>query len=198
MKLILLNGPPRSGKDHATKLLLEKLDQVTHLERFSRPNKEAFAAMMFVPIDNLFRVDVFESNKEEMIPLLGVSYRQWQIDFSEKFMKPLYGNAIFGKLLFSRLEEVPKMYPFEDYGEVVVLVPDCGFQIEVNVVVNELPPEDILLIRLDRDSCSFAGDSRERVEPTNGIRTIDIKNDGTPLFEQQVLDAVNDFFSKKA
>lgn len=198
MKLILINGAPRSGKDHAAGTIMENFDdRVVHLERFSRPLKEAFAAIMMAPIDDFYNVEGYENDKEKSIPLLGVSYRQFQIDLSEKFFKPLYGLKSFAKLLLSRLEEVPNIYPVEDYGDVTVVVPDCGFQIEVDTIIDDFPLEDILLIRLDRAGTSFDGDSRERVEPHRAICCVDITNDGTEAFERLVLDAVLDFLDKK-
>lgn len=168
MKLILLNGPPRSGKDEAAKILKSYLvinTRVYH-EKFSAPIKRAFASAANARIEN-FNVDYYEEHKEEVIPWLGVSYRQWQIDFSEKFMKPLYGENIFGRMLLDRLEE-------RKHDGAICIVSDCGFQIEFETLLAAFDPADILLIRLYREGCSFKGDSREYVDPwRRGSRGID-------------------------
>lgn len=194
MKLILLNGAPRTGKDHSAHHLIDNSDRLLVFERFSRPIKEAFAAMMMVGIDEFFNVDGYEAEKDKIIPLLGVSFRQWQIDFSEKFMKPLYGKNIFGKLLLSRLEEYPKLYPSSDYGELIVVIPDCGFQIEVDTVVADFPGEDILLIRIERPGFDFTGDSREHVEPTGGMRFEKLDNHTTVDEFEEKLRAIYQSF----
>lgn len=201
MKLILINGAPRTGKDHAARHLIDFYsDRTIVFERFSRPVKEAFTALMMAGIDEFFQVDSYEKDKEKPIPLLNnTSFRQWQIDFSEKFMKPLYGNTIFGRLMLQRLSDYQLIYPVADYGELLVVIPDCGFQIEVDTVVNDFPPEDILLIRLDRPGFTFANDSRERVEPREmrngrGLVCEDITNDSTiDVFEQRIRIAVENF-----
>lgn len=196
MKLILINGPRSSGKDHSARHIIDHYtDQTIVFERFSRPFKEAFAAMMGVAIDEYFNVEGYERDKLKPIPILGnISFVQWQIDFAEKFMKPLYGKNIFSKLMLHRLEEYQYIYPFQDYGEIVVVIPDCGFQVEVDTIINEFPSQDIRLLRLERPGFTFAGDSREYVEPRGGIRFETIKNDSTVAeFEQRIRTAVIDF-----
>lgn len=178
-RLFLFNGPPRCGKDTSTRLALDLIEQHNHLvftkhEKFSAPNKAAFASLVNAPYKN-FIVSGYEERKEEIIPWLGVSFRQWQIDFSEKFMKPLYGEDIFARLLIERLVNDP-MIPD------VVLISDCGFQTEVDYLAKTLGASGqwhITLVCLVRDGCSFAGDSRSRVQPTPGIDKFTLlHNDG--------------------
>lgn len=172
-KFILLNGPPRSGKDTAAKALLSIRDKFIH-EKFSAPLKEAFAGMMNVSIDD-FMVEYYEECKDEIIPFLGVSFRQWQIDFSEKFMKPLYGIDVFGRLLINRIDS---------YSPNTYVISDCGFQIEVDHVIKNFPEKDVLLVRLHRQGCTYDGDSRGYVK---GPNVIDIyNNDAQDLFERRI------------
>jgi len=163
-KYILINGAPRSGKDTIAKHLWLRHSPM-HFERFSMPNKRAFAGMMNLDCDLWGNVEPYESRKDLPIPVLGKSYRQWQIDFSEKFMKPLYGQDIFGKLLLDRTHGVT--------GPVVV--PDCGFQIEVDTLADY----PCLLITVKRDGCDFSNDSREYVSPRKGWTHVTINNNGT-------------------
>lgn len=186
MKVILFNGPPRSGKDSLS-LATEGFvfDQpntgmVVH-EKFSRPLKAAFAAMMNETMNEDFNVGFYEEHKEEVIPCLGVSFRQWQIDFSEKFMKPLYGNDVFGRLLWDRLagqiEEVEGKPAF-------VVISDCGFQVEVDYLLKKLPPENIFLFRLQRHGTSYVGDSRGYIYAPESVLQCEFYNDG-PLADMQ-------------
>jgi hypothetical protein len=197
MKIILLNGASSTGKDTAAKFLLEtdEIDNPVVLDKMSAPIKSAFAAMMMVEIDEFYIVDGYEHDKDSPIPLLGnKSYRNWQQDFSEKFMKPLYGVPIFSKLFLLRLEQYIDMYPPSDYVEPVIVVSDCGFQIEMDTIAQEFPTEDVLLLRLHRPGFDFTGDTREFVEPRGLTRLVEIKNDGTiPAFESMVLLHTLDF-----
>lgn len=200
MKLILINGPRSSGKDHSARHLIDfYVDRTIVFERFSRPIKEAFAAMMGVGLDEYFNVDDYERNKLKPIPLLGnISFVQWQIDFSEKFMKPLYGNSIFAKLMLHRLDEYQHIFPFQDYGEIAVVIPDVGFQIEIDEIVKEFPSEDILLLRLERPGFTFEGDSREYVETRGDFRGETILNDSTVAeFETRLRTIVESFIGVK-
>lgn len=194
MKIILLNGAPSSGKDTAAKFLLEtqEIDNPVILDKMSMPIKAAFAGMMSVDIDEFFNVDGYEHDKESPIPLLGNrSYRNWQQDFSEKFMKPLYGEEVFSRLFLLRLEAYLDMYPPSDYGEPIIVVSDCGFQIEMDTIAGEFPTEDVLLMRLHRPGYSFEGDTREFVKPLGKTSLVEIHNTGTiPAFEGSVLLSV--------
>lgn len=164
---ILLNGPPRSGKDTAARIIREHLFATgatcTHM-KFSAPIKRAFAGMMNAEIDDNFNVEPYESHKEETILSLGVSYRQWQIDFSEKFMKPTYGKEVFAKLLWN---EWITTKPSPNY----VVISDCGFQVEVDAIVRR--SRFATIFRLYRNGCDFSNDSRGYITHP---RAIDILN----------------------
>lgn len=160
MNFILFNGPPRSGKDTAARIAWEHIATdpacIAIWEKFSFPNKRMFAGMMDTKCDTWGIVKYYEETKENIIPSIGVSYRQFQIDVSEKFMKPLYGKDIFGRLLLDRCslaeEELTHVEP-------IFIVSDCGFQIEVDA----LKDHNVLLFILHREGCDFSNDSREYV-----------------------------------
>lgn len=176
MNFILFNGPPRSGKDTAAKIawdyIAAKPDYMAIWEKFSFPNKRMFAGMMDTKCDNWGVVPHWEDLKGEIDATLGVSYRQWQIDVSEKFMKPLYGNDIFGRLLLGRCKECEEDLPgFTP----IFIVSDCGFQIEVDT----LKGHNVLLYTLQRHGTSFDGDSREYVRPFVGWAHKAIPNNST-------------------
>lgn len=183
-KIILLNGPPSSGKDTAAKHIRQWLNDTERkeesnwrclLDRMSMPIKRAFAGTMGLPITEDGIVEPWESKKEEPIPEFGVSYRQWQIDFSERFLKT-YNNRIFGFLAASRIER-----RFQKGIANLMVIPDCGFSIEIEVFYNwkDWNRDDILLVRCHRPGFTFEGDSREYVKAPPGSFVFDPFNNST-------------------
>ena len=174
-KIILLNGPPSSGKDTAARHIRTLANDVQFgnavrrcaLDRMSMPIKRAFAGTMNLPIDEDGCVQPWESRKEEIIPLFGVSYRQWQIDFSERFLKT-YNKAIFGELLLERIQR-----RFHKGIAQMIVVPDCGFDIEIETIYSHFDPRDILLVRCHRPGFTFQGDSRSYVHAPQGSAVFD-------------------------
>jgi hypothetical protein len=178
-KIILLNGPPSSGKDTAAKFVCQHFRENNYgngiglrplIDRMSMPIKRAFAGTMGLPITEDGIVEPWESRKEEVIHEFGVSYRQWQIAFSEKFLKG-YREEIFGRLLVARIKR-----RFEKGIANLIVVPDCGFSIEIDVLYEEFEREDILLVRCHRDGFTFQRDSRSYVRAPKGCAVGDLMN----------------------
>lgn len=174
MNIILFNGPPRSGKDTAALIACNFIDSlpgptIANWEKFSYPLKSSFACMVGAAMNTRGDVLGYEERKNEPLSILnGASFRQFQIDFSEKFMKPLYGNDIFGRLFLERCKEHPER-------EVIQVVSDCGFQIEADA----LKGHNVCLFTLTRKGTSFEGDSRQYVTPHEDWYHFEIENDGT-------------------
>lgn len=188
MKILLTNAPPRSGKDALSQYILANPslfpDYALHFERFSRPHKEAFAAMTNAEIDLFYNVEPYESTKSDIIPWLGVSYRQWQIDFSEKYMKPCYGDDIFTRMFYTRIKQTEaRMISDGSYDEhqenSLFVVADCGFNVELKALLNYgVSPDDMLLMRIHRPGCTYKGDSRSYIY-NKDVLSCDINNDST-------------------
>ena len=96
--IIMLNGAPRSGKDTAAFAIINRVKApgAWRWERFSFPLKEAAHSLFGHPV-NQYGIGRLEGIKETPLKELGVSYRQFQIDMSEKFMKKEYGDDVFGR-----------------------------------------------------------------------------------------------------
>jgi hypothetical protein len=205
-RIILFNGPPRCGKDTAARFCFLNPQVApsffTVFDRMSMPIKKAFAAATNLNIDWQGNVEHWEKQKEEIILGFGVSYRQWQIDFSEKFMKPLYGEDIFGKLFIARQRR--------QHRDAITLVPDCGFNVEYKTLAAEYGEENILVIKIWRDGTTFAGDSRGYLKVGSimdwvGLNDIihknilHLSNNGTrEEFELKVLTRVKEWLNAKA
>lgn len=199
--IFLFNGPPRSGKDSAALFCRDKF--VGLLEKFAWPLKKAFAATVdgyFNPTTGNVRdnnVD-YEATKDDIIPWLGVSYRQWQINFSELHMKPLYGIDIFGRLLAQRLQNfVPPVwggtFPIELPS---VFISDSGFADEAKYLANEYGEENILLVRCHRPGYDFTGDSRSYLYDILP-NEVDVVNDASlEEYQGKIQKLVREFLSR--
>lgn len=194
-KIILLNGPPSGGKDTAARHIrqwynslpqIKPVDQPIDLSKrcaldcMSMPIKRAFAGTLELPITQDGEVAPWESQKEVPIPDFGISYRQWQIDFSEQFLKK-YDPSIFGVLLARRIER-----RFSRGIADLIVVPDCGFRIEVDILYQIFNPADILLVRCHREGFTFAGDSRGYVRAPKGCAVFSPMNGLLDKYLEQV------------
>ena len=189
VKILLTNAPPSGGKDTLAQYLLPHPELFPNhrmiFERFSRPHKEAFAAMTGREIDKFYNVEYYEDHKGEIIPWLGVSYRQWQIDFSEKYMKIEYGNDIFTRMFYARIQQAEKLHTVCDHilkeksCVTVFVVADCGFNVELQALLQYgVKAEDILLMRVHRPGCTYKGDSRSYIY-NKDVLSCDVQNDST-------------------
>lgn len=201
-KVVLFNGPPRSGKDTAARACFacEDLNNYYRVfERMSRPLKKGFAGVVGVPVNKFDHVEHFEDRKEERIDFIGVSFRQFQIDMSEKFMKPLYGQDVFGRLFVQRVmrQTNPRL-------NVVIFVPDCGFDIEYTTLSNAFDPENVLVVKLYRPGTDFKGDSRTYLkvgsfgDKRDTEHVIHVNNAGTQdEFERKIVTRVGKWLTKE-
>jgi DNA polymerase III delta prime subunit len=182
MKILLINGPPGCGKDTAARAIIHdhRVQQLWFrvFERFSMPLKSAVHAMLGRQVD-AFGIGPLEPIKEQPLDYFsGLSYRQMQIALSEKLMKPELGDGIFGKLLVSRIRNLPITHKRKHLGDALVLVPDSGFVPEAMEVVKAFGASQVVLVRLHADGCTFDGDSRGYIELPN-VQTIDLYNNKT-------------------
>jgi len=174
MKIILINGPARSGKDslaHAFSRFTHEIGMKSEITKFALPLKEKAHALFGFPSAPH---DFFEGEKD--VPqtyLFGKTWRQIYIAVSEQLFKPLFGQDIFGKLLCQEidlLEQIARedLEPEADF----FLVSDSGFAAEARAVVDHFGADNILLVRLARDGYTFAGDSRGYISLPD-VRTVE-------------------------
>ena len=111
--LLILNGPPRSGKDTIAK----RLTDFIHVE-FKEELFNMAIEMSGVPSDEWFaryegyiqENGPYENFKttwlknEPWDKLNGLSQREFMIKVSEEWAKPLFGKDVFGKRLKERLD----------------------------------------------------------------------------------------------
>lgn len=189
--VVFLNGPPGSGKDYAAETLLEVNDITASLYKFADPLKEVAEALL--EVDRKW----IETNKNALLPMYGVTLRQMLIDISEKWMKPCYGNDIFGRITTERMAEEIQLT--DESGEPqndIFVISDSGFDKEAHVVLKLFGNENALLIRLHRDGHTFEGDSRSYID-LDDVRTVDLNNDGTSAFNKKLVKVVKDWIKER-
>lgn len=185
-KVVLFNGPRHSGKDTAAIRCVRTFG--AHHFKFSGPIKAAIkAAYSLADAD----VEYLESIKTEPCSLLmGKSYVEVQISFSEDWVKPFWGVEAFGHLAVRGLQAAIK----EDPAQGLYVSSDSGFAQEAVPVVNLFGAQNVLLVKLIRDGKTFEGDSRSYIE-LPGIATVTLLNDDFQSYLQCVDDLVGSFLA---
>lgn len=165
--IVIFNGPPESGKDHAAKHFAKKFN-APHFEMKGalRAVAHKMTALAiagqpdFIGIDGEFAqieavgyCNSLEYNKELKSTLHtnlfgGRTWRQFLIHISEDIMKPIFGQDVFGKAARKLVRESEAA---------VCFFSDGGFQAEVEELRKE---GTVLVFQLSREGCGWGGDSR--------------------------------------
>ena len=175
MKIILLNGPPRCGKDTIAEILKNHCSSEVHIEKFALPLKLAVPLIYGITVSEWKEdLDTEQGKDYRCDQFFGISPRDVQIALSEDFLKPLHGKDIFGKLLVRRLERILGR------GFSAAVVSDSGFREEAEVIVNKFGADNVQLWRIHRDGCDFKKDSQGYIHLADiGVDEFDIDNCGT-------------------
>lgn len=170
MTLILLNGPPRSGKDTAAAIIGSLLPQCSHWKLSEELKERTHSLYRLVTHDYLPRsAGAFEATKDVPSPLFfGLTPRQAYIEMHERYLKPVHGPRILGTLL---LENILRPFPISEKENIVVS--DAGDAEQCMPLVEFFRPQHTLLIHLDRNGCTW--DNRVRFT-LPGVRTIPLDN----------------------
>lgn len=174
--ILILNGPPNSGKDTLADYLVEN-----HGYQKLSFKEELFNLLFkFYNIadqESFFEKLYTREAKETKVPLLHtgrgmLSPREALIHISEDVIKPVFGKGIFGEFL------AKKILPNTKY-----VVSDGGFLEEIIPVVLEVTPLGFNLCRLHREGCTFKNDSRNflylKQSGLIGLNEFDVHNDST-------------------
>lgn len=186
-KLLLINGAPRSGKDTAGEIAQHIGRGKVHVAKFAKVLKERTHALYGLVSEGRvgkgtpdyelergspWRHGTFEAVKDQpRAEFFGITPRQAYIAVSEKLMKPLHGEAVFGRLLLEDLKR-------NAAGADLIVVTDSGFAAEAAPLVEHFGRENTILMRVHRPGCTFAGDSRSHIE-LPGVRTVEVHNAST-------------------
>jgi hypothetical protein len=185
--VILLNGPPRCGKDTGGLAIHRCLDG-SRVMKFTMHVKHAThqAYGLGLPIEDF---EHFEPVKDvPRAEFFGLTPRQAYIAHAENYMKPLHGKDIIGKIFLNQHLVVTP--------EPVIIVADTGFVEEVRPTVDAVGPDRVLLVRVhaEKRGCNFERDSRSYIE-IPGVASLDIENNAPDprRFQRECLRAAYDF-----
>jgi hypothetical protein len=199
LRVLLLNGPPRCGKDTLGRILHEELTQrgvSASLESFKDTLIDS--ACRRYGVDRLQFMHRYEVDKERPVAWLctssdglPLSRRQALIHHSEHEMKPQLGSDIFVRLWYAA--QINRANAAVDQNHVFIFT-DCGFDIEVLALMTY--NLNVHVVHVRRPGTNFAGDSRTYVQPPPTVRFSVIDNDND--LEHLRMSAINllhaDFF----
>tara|TARA_R110002153_G_scaffold69533_2_gene183775 strand:+ start:271 stop:924 length:654 start_codon:yes stop_codon:yes gene_type:complete len=193
--IVLLSGPPNSGKGFLAEHLIKKLGGVEKefkaslyrqsakifgmdLERFKslathrilkeKPHQDL--SLLYgacIKLDKLRGKDHAQRvvDVSEGVTRYRLSPRDAMIYTSELVYKLIYGPDYFGLQAANTMEDGNNF------------VSDAGFAEEAEVQVMEFGKENVLLVRIHRDDTTFEGDSRDYLDLDYlGVSTLDVDN----------------------
>ena len=147
MRVILLNGPPRAGKDSIGRALHNVMIPAARVSKFAKPI-----------VDYMWRnygIDTEAVNKDAPHDRLhGRTPREVMIAYSERFCKPLFGQDFFG------MQAVLEVERTVEYRQGFLVFTDSGFVHEAVPVLRRVGKGNVLQVRVSRPGCSFHNDSR--------------------------------------
>ena len=189
-KVIILNSPPNSGKDHGAEALCKYFYSIglpAHPKEFKKALFKAVKSAYGIDEEQwgLLYTRTSKEQPSEFLIYNGepISPRQAMINMSENVMKPLFGSDVFGKAAAFDLLDGFNVFS------------DGGFEEEIEPIKSEVGKENILIIKLSRMGCTFDGDSRNYVD-VDGVRTIDLFNRGDQSFEHDLIQVVEEWLDE--
>lgn len=176
MKVIALNGPPRSGKDTVASIMANRLGRdITRVMPLSMPMRAAVYGMLGLTYSD----EHYEKFKDKTISIggVGTSIRQLMIGLSERWVKPVFGDLAWVNLRVSEINEIERAT--DSTYERIYIIPDIGFQPEIDLLAYAFGPANVCLIRVQRPDYDFSNDSRSYVEPPAEVTAHILNNTGS-------------------
>lgn len=174
-KVIVLNGPPTSGKD-TLGMAFKKLIPSVKIHAFGSYLIKFTQKTFDIPDYTWNEWYTTEGKEVKRSKLFGKSCRDLVIHVSENVMKPMFGENVWSNLLTKDAPNDGSFY----------IVTDLGFPDELAVLRNHFGDKNIHIICLYRDGASYACDSRKYIEcPTVCV----FRETLTPSFGESVEEA---------
>lgn len=187
MKVILFNAPPRAGKDIAVDYLYNHItlyyNIITYnlfdyalVEHIKLAKTLKDGVHMLLGLGHL-KTDYYEAAKDTPSnAFMGATPRQAYINCAESFLKPMFGDDIFGNIFVNQLKKLQALETHKN--EIIVLCSDLGFESEAKPIIKYVGADNILLLKLMRNGCDYNNDSRRDIS-LKGVTTIGYHNNGT-------------------
>jgi len=178
--VIILNGPPNSGKDTIADAMAAEFGLQN--SRFKAHLYAVTAVVFNLDLDSfIIQANDREAKESRTLLLNGVLYspREALIYVSEKVIKPHFGDDYFGQMFAENLDLVRG-----------TVASDGGFESEVYPVIEQVGAENVFIIQFTRYGAdSFEGDSRDWVN-VEGVETLRTTNNGTV---QEIVNNIYDY-----
>jgi hypothetical protein len=161
--IIIMNGPPDSGKDTAADYLVEK-HGFTKLEMKSALRKVAhkIASIQWghraVEMCDDLEFDKQLKSTKKTEAFGNRTWREFLIWLSEHVAKPIFGSSVFATAAIKEIREA---------GSELIVFSDGGFQVEVDEIAKAFP-DAVRIVHLYRSGCTYEGDSRGYIEAMPG------------------------------
>lgn len=154
MKVIILNGPPRSGKDMAATFIKKDMRNVG-VFTFKKPLIRIFQAT--VPVSNDHHHSMLNTDLKDVESQWcgGMTPRQYLIKISQEWLKPVFGDDALGKWLAYDIQTTPCEF---------AVIPDGGFNDEAKVLAGTFGYNNVYVIHLYRDGTDYSNDSRGYID----------------------------------
>jgi hypothetical protein len=157
---IVLNGPPRAGKDTAIEVLAEVFSDAD-VYQFFRPIKELLHQELGLAVP----YDFYEDAKDVPLPEFGgMTPRRAYIDKGDR-MQAEHGHSILTDTYFAAIAS----------SNAPILVTTCGMDSEALEIAGIFGLENTLVLRIHRDGCDFSQDSRSWVH-SDHLTIRDVRN----------------------
>lgn len=176
--IVLLNGPPRSGKDTAFRAIKKRLPYAQEIKftSFVKSQTHEFYGLQC-------EEDAYEFLKDTPLPdFKMLTPRQAYIKRSLE-LRAEHGEDVVARDFVARLRRLSS--PF-------VVNSDIGTDLEAELVLEEVGPHGIFCIQIEREGHSFDSDCRNYVN-LKGVACRRIRNENIDIFEAEVVAAVMDF-----
>lgn len=170
--LVVFNAPPNAGKDYICDYLVDKYHY--NKVEFKKALRD-LVKIIYSLTDEKLEWYYQRENKEKYFDELGgKSIRECFIEVSEHLIKPFYGKEWFGEKLVDRLNPIT-----------VNVASDGGFPEEIEAVAKQIGEDNILIIQIYADECSFENDSRKYLD-IDGVLTYCVFNNKDERFIKDV------------
>lgn len=171
--LVLISGPPRSGKNRAGGCLAGRLDA----DHFALSNSLKRQTHNHYRLGADLGPLTFEDCKDQPMPQFGgLTPREAYILYSETVMKPLHGKDCLGRQAVERVRR-------NKASGRISLISGVGFLDEVRPLIEEAKGKSTLHIQVLPVKQDVHGDSREKLSLSFlGVQEVEVENHGCSAF----------------